>query len=190
LENIWPPPQEVNLIKTTGFNIPQQVLLKGMFSEEFAQEFSSQSNIRYTSTDSDIFPVEMKIDTALEKREYYILEMNEHGIFITGSDDAGVYYGQQTLLQIVFNAGRTKFWPSLIIKDYPAYRKRGFMVDMGRSIFKIEMLKLIVKILARLKMNQLHLHLYDDELCGIKFDGHKFGADNPFAISIKELATL
>ncbi len=77
-----------------------------------------------------------------------------------------------------------------MISDRPAYAKRGFMVDMGRSVFPLPMLKRIVRILHRLKMNQLHLHLLDDELCGLRFDGLPFGADNPFALSIAELAEL
>ena len=64
------------------------------------------------------------------------------------------------------------------------------MVDMGRSAFSLSMLKRIVRILMRLKMNQLHLHLYDDELCGLKFDNLPFGEENPFAITINELAEL
>jgi hypothetical protein len=64
------------------------------------------------------------------------------------------------------------------------------MADLGRSVFPLPFLKRIVRILARLKMNQLHLHLYDDELCGIRFEGLPFGRENPFAISIDDLADL
>ena len=81
-------------------------------------------------------------------------------------------------------------WQEICIEDYPAYPKRSFMVDMGRSVFPLPMLKRIIRILARLKMNQLHLHLFDDELCGIRFEGHAFGSDNPYAITIKQLKKL
>ena len=89
---------------------------------------------------------------------------------------------------IVLSQGGT--WPEDMIRDRPAFRKRAFMADLGRSVYPLPMLKRIVRILHRLKMNQLHLHLYDDELCGLRFEGLPFGQDNPFALSMDELAEL
>ncbi|MBL4576055.1 MAG: family 20 glycosylhydrolase, partial [Opitutaceae bacterium] len=65
-----------------------------------------------------------------------------------------------------------------------------FMVDLGRTVFSLSMLKRTIRILHRLKMNQLHVHLYDDELCGLRFDGFPFGKDNPYALSMDDISEL
>ena len=64
------------------------------------------------------------------------------------------------------------------------------MADLGRSVYSKPLLKRLIRILSRLKMNQLHLHLYDDELCGLRFDNLPFGSENPYAISIADLKEI
>ena len=120
----------------------------------------------------------------------YELSVTPEGASIRASDAAGAEYGMETLLQAVALAGPGSPWPLLTIADSPQYRTRCFMVDLGRSVFPLRMLERIVRILARLKMNQLHLHLHDDELCGIRYPGLPFGEENPFALSVDELARL
>ncbi len=121
--------------------------------------------------------------------EEYRLEIKRESTRIMASSTPGFFYGAQTLLQIIrYNVAPE--WTETIIEDWPAFRKRCFMADMGRSVFPLPLLKQLVRILGRLKMNQLHLHLYDDELCGIRFDGLPFGQDNPYALTIEELGEL
>ena len=90
---------------------------------------------------------------------------------------AGLSYAIRTLEQlfVYFPANM----PEIDINDYPAFNKRCFMVDMGRSVWRLPLLKRMIRILHRLKMNQLHLHLYDDELCSIKINELPFGSENP-----------
>jgi len=76
------------------------------------------------------------------------------------------------------------------IEDWPEFRARSFMVDLGRSTFPVAYLERIVRILARLKMNTLHLHLNDDQLCGLRFRRLPLGRENPAAIALGQLAAL
>ena len=122
--------------------------------------------------------------------ESYELTIRPEGAAVVASDAPGLEYGVETLLQIAALSRRRGRWPCLGIRDQPQYRKRGFMVDPGRSVFPLPMLERIVRILARLKMNQLHLHLHDDELCGIRYPGLPFGQENPYAMSVQDLCSL
>jgi hypothetical protein len=116
--------------------------------------------------------------------------MGRDGIIVSAADESDMTYGMQTLLQVLALFRDAQRWPELEINDYPAYDKRCFMVDMGRSVFTMPLLKRIVRILARLKMNQLHVRLYDDELCSMRFEGFPFGSENPYALTIADLAEL
>jgi hypothetical protein len=107
---------------------------------------------------------------------------------ILATDAPGLSYALRTLEQLFV------YFPSEIpeieIKDGPAFKKRSFMPDMGRAVWSLPLLKRMVRILHRLKMNQLHLHLYDDELCSIKFKDLPFGSENPSALTLDELKEL
>ncbi|MCM4160082.1 hypothetical protein FHG64_09640 [Antarcticibacterium flavum] len=102
--------------------------------------------------------------------EGYILEINNEGIFLKAATKSGLFYGIQTLRQILPAAlenataatNRIQL-PQLYIKDIPRYSWRGTMVDISRSFFDLEYLKDHVDRMALYKMNRLHLHLTDDQ---------------------------
>ena len=188
LECLWPHPQKVTV--SGEFAVPSRVRLQdGPHPVGLEEDFYSIAKLEI-STDSEGYPVQFKLDAGLDKAQSYKLAMSEDGITVSAADEPGMTYGMQTLLQVLALFRDAERWPELDIYDYPAYAKRCFMVDMGRSVFTMPFLKRIVRILARLKMNQLHLHLYDDELCGIRFEGFSFGSENPYALSIAEFAEL
>lgn len=180
LEQIWPTPTEIRV--TSTFEAPCRVQFEGAFDPAWTEDFTSVTGIAAGGG----YPIRFIEDDSLDT-DAYTLTLEPESCVITGGD-AGRFYAFQTLLQIVV-FGRSS-WQAMQIFDRPAVAKRGFMADMGRSVWTLPMLKNLVRILARLKMNQLHLHLYDDELCGIRFAGHNFGSDNPYALSVAELAEL
>ena len=63
----------------------------------------------------------------------YTLEISSGEVTITGSDEAGLFYGAQTLIQIARSAGRV--WPTLTIVDRPAVLSRGIMLDIQLLAF-------------------------------------------------------
>jgi hypothetical protein len=171
------------------FDAPRAVRVKGAFPLD-AYETDLPQIGQVDLDRSAAYRVVLKTDPTLSRPEAYQIQSNNSETTIAGADAVGLDHGFQTFLQLLAAFRKQGHWSQLEIRDWPAYRKRCFMVDMGRSAFSLAMLKRIVRILRRLKMNQLHLHLYDDELCGLRFEGLPFGRENPFAITIDELAHL
>lgn len=114
----------------------------------------------------------INMDSSLEKElgeEGYLLDINEEAVTITAAQNAGLFYGIQSLRQM-FPAEIEKgslageiFLREVSIQDKPAYSWRGSMVDVARSFFGPEYLKRHIDRMALYKMNRLHLHLTDDQ---------------------------
>lgn len=95
-------------------------------------------------------------------QESYHLEVNatRQLISITGTENAGVFYGVQSLLALI---GEHSEVPELSIKDSPRFSHRGLMVDVARNFQpKHEILRLL-DVMAMYKMNKFHFHLTDNE---------------------------
>ncbi len=135
------------------------------------------------------FAIKLTLKKGAARREGYRLELSEKGARVTAADGAGLYYGTQTLLQLLV-LGDPAALPAVKITDWPEYRVRSFMVDMGRATYTMPLLKRVVRILARLKMNTLHLHLNDDQLCGLRFRKLPLGRENPEAVTLRQLGEL
>src|SRR5690606_7814804 len=79
-------------------------------------------------------------------------------VSITASDDPGLYYGVQALIQLAQQTGRR--WPALIMRDRPALLNRGLMLDVTRGkVPTLDTLKDLVRTLARFRYNQLQLYV-------------------------------
>lgn len=91
--------------------------------------------------------------------EGYVLEIDEHGIRITASDPAGLFYGEQTLRQL----DRDGTVPHVRIEDAPRFAYRGAMLDVARHFLPVEAVLRYLDDIALLKLNHLHLHLTDDQ---------------------------
>lgn len=189
-DKIWPLPRKT-VSTSEQFKAPPRISIHGEDVPSLViDDLRTVCGIE-VCCDSDAFRVDLRIERgSVGNKQGYRLSISEQGGTIVGEDQAGLFYGLMTLVQYAAAERAGGQWCGVEITDYPQYENRSFMVDMGRSVFSLDYLKLIVRLLARLKMNQLHLHLYDDELCGIRFEGHDFGHDNPYAISIAELAEL
>ncbi len=96
----------------------------------------------------------------------YSLEVDAAGIRIEAADDAGLFYGRQTLRQLEVD-GRV---PYVTIEDSPRFEYRGAMLDVARHFFGVEDVKRYIRDLALLKFNYLHLHLTDDQGWRIQID--------------------
>lgn len=97
--------------------------------------------------------------------EGYVLTVTPDSISISANKPAGIFYGTQTLLQLVPPAPTQQ--PIAIraatIRDVPRFAWRGMMLDVARHFFKVEEVKQLIDYLARYKINRLHLHLSDDQ---------------------------
>lgn len=113
----------------------------------------------------------LNLDTKAKlAEEGYVLDVNKKSIVIVGKTEAGVFYGIQSLLQLlpvdIFNSKRQKgiAWNvrGVSIKDNPQYAWRGMMLDVSRYFFEKEYVLKFIDMMAMYKLNILHLHLIDD----------------------------
>ena len=128
----------------TGFEIPVE----------------KHGNIEFKLTDNTAFGA-----------EGYRLQVKHGDIIITAHQPAGIFYGIQTLLQMlppeIKNSQKQKGidWtvPCADITDKPQFAWRGLMLDVSRHWFTKEEVKKYIDELAEYKMNVFHWHLTDDQ---------------------------
>lgn len=90
----------------------------------------------------------------------YNLVIGKKGVYIAGDNAAGVFYGIQTLLQLI--QSNTKL-PYLSVSDYPRFGYRGIHLDVSRHFFPVSFIKKYIDYLAAYKFNTFHWHLTDDQ---------------------------
>lgn len=97
--------------------------------------------------------------------ESYKLDISNESIVITGGDSAGVFYGTQTLCQIMAVSaefgGHDRYLPVAIIQDAPRFTYRGLMLDSSRHFQKKETILKLLDQMAIYKLNRFHWHLVD-----------------------------
>jgi hexosaminidase len=105
-------------------------------------------------------------------REGYRLDVTPDGVLITGGGGPGMFYGTQTLLQLLppqlFSAARIQgpvAWtiPAVRIRDRPRFAWRGLLLDVARHFFSKQELKNFIDLMAQHKLNTLQIHLTDDQ---------------------------
>jgi len=102
-------------------------------------------------------------------QEGYELTVGKDRVVIEGATSAGVFYGVQTLRQLLPSAVESScatvnvVWtiPCLHIVDRPRYAWRGVMLDPGHNFLTKEVTKRYIDAMACYKMNRLHWHLTD-----------------------------
>ncbi len=98
---------------------------------------------------------------ASENPEGYRLRVDAGGVRISAPTQAGLFYGRQTLRQLVAQQpGRID---AVEIVDHPRYAYRGMMLDVARHFHSVSTVKAVIERIALLKLNHLHLHLTDDQ---------------------------
>jgi hexosaminidase len=96
---------------------------------------------------------------------YELVVDPREGIRIRGRSPAGVFYGVQSLRSLLPApvAGKPLALPALRIVDGPRFGYRGFMLDVARNFQPKASVLRAIDLMARYKLNTLHLHLTDDE---------------------------
>lgn len=102
--------------------------------------------------------------------EGYVVAIAPSGVTIRARRPAGLFYGAQTLRQLlppaVEHQGRQRAaWrlPVGTITDRPRFEWRGAMLDVARHFFDVDTVRRYIDLLAMYKINRLHLHLSDDQ---------------------------
>ncbi len=95
-------------------------------------------------------------------KEGYTLEISNDEITIAANTNAGIFYGIQTLQQLVSTNTDGKI-PSLRITDFPRFEYRGMHLDVSRHFHPVEFIYQLLDHMAMHKLNTFHWHLIDDQ---------------------------
>ena len=100
----------------------------------------------------------------------YFLGASANSVSIYSNKAEGLFYGLQTLLQLVENANGVIQMrndklsiPPVTIIDYPRFQYRGMHLDVARHFFPVSYVKKYIDYLAAFKFNTFHWHLTDDQ---------------------------
>lgn len=104
-----------------------------------------------------------QIDGAKFQEEAYHLSITPKKIILEATTPKGMYWGRQTLEQLKTTKNKKIYLPQCEITDWPAFRIRGFMHDVGRSFIPVEELKREISLLSRYKINVFHWHLTENQ---------------------------
>lgn len=107
----------------------------------------------------------------IDNKEGYSLSAGKKGVVIRASEPAGLFYGMQTLLQLlppeIENPAQASDvqWivPAVEIKDEPRFGWRGLHLDVARHMLPFEFVKKYIDYMAMHKLNTFHWHLTDDQ---------------------------
>lgn len=119
-------------------------------SVPFAESATGNNGIELNLCDSSI----------VTGNEAYRIEIVKKGVRLSANTETGIFYGLQTLLQLL-NNGDNKTLPALMINDSPRFPYRGLHLDVSRHFFDKEFVKKQLNAMAYFKMNRLHWHLTD-----------------------------
>ena len=116
--------------------------------------------------------IELRIDPALEPEGYRLTVVPDRGVRITGGSAAGVFWGAQTLRQLLgpeafrrapVGQGAARGIPATEIEDCPRFGWRGLMLDVARHFTPKDGVLRMLDLLAAHKLNVFHFHLTDDQ---------------------------
>ena len=158
-----PQPQIMDVEENTKMNIGHISLGENLLSQEAIEDFLSFCNMP-EGEENIIF----ESDESLGEEEYSLVIDDE--IVIRASSASGQLYALQTLKQIIFQCAGSV--PKLKISDKPAYKIRGFMLDVGRYFFPVSDVKKIIKRMVIHKLNVLHFHLTEDQGWRVEMDAY------------------
>lgn len=119
--------------------------------------------------------VELHLDSSIQGKEHYILEVGKRSVTIKASTEIGIYYGLKTLDQLLLgDVCRTSCRKLALIRidDQPRFGHRALMLDPARNFLPIEDVKFYIEQMARYKFNVLQLHLTDDQGWRIEIKSH------------------
>ncbi len=144
--------------------------------------------------------VRLKVDASLNNQlggEGYQLEAAARSIVIRAAEPAGLFYGIQTLRQLlppaVFRVQKAEGveWtvPWVRITDYPRFKWRGLLIDPARHFIPREDVERFIDTMALHKFNRLQIHLTDDQGWRIEIKKHpqltEIGAKMDFTMILR-----
>lgn len=168
--NVIPKPQKVSLGQGYFSFNPQTKLvyadnaLKSV-ADAYQDVLKNEFSIQVTQQNNKVLSknaIYLQLDSKLGK-EAYVLDVQTDKIVCKASSNAGLFYGLQTLAQLIQTENGKSTVPVVLIEDAPVYDWRGYMLDESRHFMGKDVVKQYLDIMARLKLNVFHWHLTDEQ---------------------------
>jgi hypothetical protein len=103
-----------------------------------------------------------KINASGIGEQGYVLDVTPRRVIVAGKDAPGLFYGVQTLRQLVVGTPGGAAILGVRVRDWPAMLYRGTQVDLARGpVPKLDYLKRIVRTISEFKLNQLYMYMED-----------------------------
>ena len=148
-------------LKSARFSFDGDVALSITADDEdkrILTEFIAASPLGIAPQGSKSLHLEVAPVEGIASPEGYRIECTRKKVSITAGSGAGLFYGLQTVIQLLDAEGTI---PTGVITDEPQFAYRGLMLDVSRHFFGKEFIKKQIDAIAHFKMNRLHMHLTD-----------------------------
>ena len=175
--DVIPQPQEIVLARdTTPFIIDRSTTIvypatnekmhrTADFLATFIKEMTG-TEVRVSDKEKSSNAIILAVDSIMGHPEGYKLQITPEKVLLTGGSEAGVFYGIQTIhkaLPILKDGKGAAALPAGTVTDFPRFRYRGFMIDVGRHFFPVSYLKQMIDLMALHNINYFHWHLTEDQ---------------------------
>lgn len=154
-------------------NLPKQAFCLFELQRILGERTGQRAAIGTPATGNSV--IEIWLDSSIEGKEHYILDVSEKKLSIKGSSYAALFYGLKTLDQLllgdVCNTANGQIAP-VRIDDAPRYGYRALMLDPARHFLPVEDVKFYIDQMAKYKYNVLQLHLTDDQGWRVEIKKH------------------
>ncbi|MCE9187407.1 beta-N-acetylhexosaminidase [Bacteroides fragilis] len=175
--DVIPQPQEIVLARdTTPFIIDRSTTIvypatnekmhrTADFLATFIKEMTG-TEVRVSDKEKSSNAIILAVDSTMGHPEGYKLQITPEKVLLTGGSEAGVFYGIQTIhkaLPILKDGKEAAALPAGTVTDFPRFRYRGFMIDVGRHFFPVSYLKQMIDLMALHNINYFHWHLTEDQ---------------------------
>lgn len=153
--------------QNTEVNFPDALTNEAQFMIQSIRSLTGQK-VSFERTKDLQARLTLGLDSTLTNSEAYHLEVDQDRIKIVGKTPAGVFYGVQSLIQLIEiphdnSPKEVLSIPAVTIKDAPRYGYRGMHLDVARHFFDVDFVKRYIDLMAMHKMNTFHWHLTEDQ---------------------------
>ena len=170
ITHLLPKPQQIEAKSGSAFALGRTVTITDPTSSTALQKFFTDNGCTIATGGAQVTvtlvgSIEGAYDYALAgyENEAYTLDITADAINITAVTKTGVIRAAQTLTQLAEGYEGTPTLEALTMTDWPAFKLRGYMHDVGRSFIEIETLKKHIDLLARFKVNTFHWHMTENQ---------------------------
>ena len=171
VEHLLPTPKSVEITGESSFSLNRTITITDPTNSSLLRDFFTESGSIIVSSGGTPVTVSLvsNISDAYDytlagyENEAYTLDITSESINITAITKTGVIRAAQTLIQLAEGYEDIPVLESVSITDWPAFKLRGYMHDVGRSFIEFETLKRHIELLSRFKINTFHWHMTENQ---------------------------